>query len=70
MDKLNFYFHYLVYGEKDKFQNFLDFLKTLNLTDEQYNKLGEFIELYGDIQYENGQFNENQRNQESNGENY
>ena len=55
MDKLYLYFHYLVHCNiyyKEKFDNGLEFLKTLNLSDEQYKQLGKLMELYGEEQYQ------------------
>jgi Spy/CpxP family protein refolding chaperone len=49
---INSYFHYLVHSGghskwQEKFNNGVEFLKSLNLTDEQYKKLGELFEEYG-----------------------
>ena len=51
----NIHFHYLIHCNiyyKDKFQKGLDFLKSLNLTDDQYKELGKLMELYGEEQYQ------------------
>ena len=59
MDNFNTYFHYLIYcntGDGNyyntKFKKGLDFLRSLNLTDDQYKELGKLIELYGEEQYQ------------------
>ena len=40
----------------------IEFLKSLNLTDEQYSKLSEIIEEYGTERYSEGEFAEMSRN--------
>ena len=55
MHNFNTYFHYLIYCNsfyKDKFQKGLDFLMSLNLTDDQYKELGRLMESYGEEQYQ------------------
>ena len=46
-----FYFLYNVKGYSNKE---FEFLKSLNLTDEQYSKLSEMFSDYGDYKYEDG----------------
>jgi Spy/CpxP family protein refolding chaperone len=53
-DIINHCFHFLVYSSghkdwQDKFNKGVEFLKSLNLTDDQYKKLGELMELYEDF---------------------
>jgi hypothetical protein len=53
-DLINHCFHFLRYsgGHKlwqEKFDQGLDFLKSLNLTEEQYKELGKLWELYEDF---------------------
>ena len=40
----------------------IEFLKSLNLTDEQYSKLSEIIEEYGSEKYSEGEYDEMGRN--------
>ena len=40
----------------------IEFLKSLNLTDDQYSKLSEIIEEYGTERYSEGEFAEMSRN--------
>ena len=47
---INHYFHFLVYsghqGWQTKFDEGIEFLKSLNLTDDQYKKLSQLVETY------------------------
>lgn len=40
----------------------IEFLKSLNLTDDQYSKLSEILEEYGTEKYSEGEFVEMSRN--------
>ena len=53
-DIVNSSFHFLIhsFGHKlwqDKFNKGIEFLKSLNLTDEQYKELGKLWETYEDF---------------------
>lgn len=43
----------------------IKFLKSLNLTDDQYSKLSEIIDEYGTERYREGEFDEYSRNDEA-----
>ncbi len=58
MGKTNMYFHFLKYPSHkyydEKFTKGLEFINSLNLSDEQYKTLGELFELYGEQEREIG----------------
>lgn len=55
LDSLESKFNFLNdFGKNPIVQKYIDFLKSLNLTEEQYSKIAEIMDFYGSNKYDDG----------------
>ncbi|MCK9416840.1 hypothetical protein M0Q97_09310 [Candidatus Dojkabacteria bacterium] len=55
LDSIEYKFNFLNdFGKNPVVQEYIDFLKSLNLTKEQYSKIAEIMDFYGSDKYDDG----------------